>query len=289
MSFSSNKTKSRLWFSALLIMIVFSGSLWFNTVRPAKIIEDSQWNLQQNYQFNNIIAIQGIDNNLSGLTYQPESGHLYGIINKPEQIVVISKAGKLLRKIDLIGFSDTESIDYISGNRFIVIEERKHTINFLEITDSTTEIHYEDVETHAVSAPETSNKGIEGIAVSKQFGLFMVHENPAQILHFALEPHQRSKYFDALKTLRFDVGDFAGLTLLTGEEQTLLALSDESHSLHLLDLMGRERSRLRLGHGPFNLLPIMKQPEGVTTDTEGNIYIVGEPNQLLILTRLSTP
>ncbi|WP_211116127.1 SdiA-regulated domain-containing protein [Methylophaga sp. SB9B] len=29
----------------------------------------------------------------------------------------------------------------------------------------------------------------------------------------------------------------------------------------------------------------MRQPEGVTADSDGNIYVVGEPNQLLILTR----
>lgn len=29
----------------------------------------------------------------------------------------------------------------------------------------------------------------------------------------------------------------------------------------------------------------MKQPEGVTVDNDGNIFIVGEPNQLLTLTR----
>ena len=92
--------------------------------------------------------------------------------------------------------------------------------------------------------------------------------------------------FDAIKKLRLDVGDFSGLTLLNeSTEQKLLVLSDESHSLHVIDFMGQERSRVRLGLGPFNLWPLMQQPEGVTSDTEGNIYIVGEPNQLLILTR----
>jgi uncharacterized protein YjiK len=286
MSFFSNKTKSRLWITVLIISTALSGCLWFNTVSSAKTVQDSRWNLHQDYQFGNVLTIDGIKDNLSGLTYHPQSGHLYGILNKPEQIVVISKTGELLRTIDLIGFSDTESIDYVKDNIFIVGEERLQTISFITIDDLTTQIHYQDIKTIAVSPPEKENKGIEGIAISQQHGLFMVREKPARILHFSLSNDIVESRFDAMKKLRLDVGDFSGLTLLNeGLEQKLLILSDESHSLHVIDLLGQERSRVRLGRGPFNLWPLMRQPEGVTSDNDGNIYVVGEPNELLILTR----
>ncbi|MDO8828023.1 SdiA-regulated domain-containing protein [Methylophaga sp.] len=290
MSFFSNKTKSRLWITALLITTALSGCLWFSTVSSARTTLDSRWNLQQDYQFSKVLTIDGIDDNLSGLTYHPESGHLYGIVNNPEQIVVISKTGELLRTIDLIGFSDTESIDYVKDNIFIVGEERLQTISYIEILDSTTHINYQDVETIAISSPEKENTGLEGIAISQQHGLFVVREKPARILHFSLNNDNDTSQFDAMKNLRLDVGDFSGLTLLKdGTEQKLLVLSDESHSLHVIDLMGQQRSQLRLGRGPFNLWPVMQQPEGVTSDTDGNIYVVGEPNELLILTRNHNP
>lgn len=286
MSFFSKKIKSRLWITALVITTALSGCFWFSTVSSDKTVQDSRWNLQQDYQFSNVLTIDGIEDNLSGLTYHPQSGHLYGILNKPEQIVVISKSGELLRTIDLVGFSDTESIDYVKDNLFIVSEERLQTISFIEILDSTTQINYPDVKTIAILSAEKENKGIEGIAISQQHGLFMVREKPARILHFSLSNNKHESQFDAMRNLRLDVGDFSGLTLLNdGSEQKLLVLSDESHSLHVIDLMGQERARVRLGRGPFNLWPLMQQPEGVTSDTEGNIYIVGEPNQLLILTR----
>jgi uncharacterized protein YjiK len=285
MAFFSNKTKSRLVISALIVSIFLSSFLWFSSVSSAKIPHNDLWNLQ-NYQFSKTLIIDGIEDNLSGLTFHPESGNLYGIVNNPEQIVVISKAGKLLRKIDLVGFSDTESIDYLGANQFIISEERQQTISFVEILDTTKQINYRDVKTLALLPPEKSNKGIEGIAVSQQHGLFFVQEKPARILHFALEIEEQTNQFDLMKNLRLDVGDFSGLTLLPGKEEKLLVLSDDSNSLHVINLKGQESSRIRLGSGPYQLWPKMRQPEGVATDLAGNIYIVGEPNQLLILSRI---
>lgn len=285
MAFFSNKTKSRLVISALIVSIFLSSFLWFSSVSSAKISHNDLWNLQ-NYQFSKTLTIDGIEDNLSGLTFHPESGNLYGIVNNPEQIVVISKAGKLLRKINLVGFSDTESIDYLGANQFIISEERQQTISFVEILDTTKQINYRDVKTLALLPPEKSNKGIEGIAVSQQHGLFFVQEKPARILHFALEIEEQTNQFDLMKNLRLDVGDFSGLTLLPGKEEKLLVLSDDSNSLHVINLKGQESSRIRLGSGPYQLWPKMRQPEGVATDLAGNIYIVGEPNQLLILSRI---
>jgi len=107
-------------------------------------------------------------------------------------------------------------------------------------------------------------------------------------MHFALENDEQTKQFDVMKNLRLEVDDFSGLTLLQGPEERLLVLSDDSHSLHVIDLSGEEISRIRLGSGPYRLWPKMSQPEGVTTDAEGNIYVVGEPNQFMVLRR-TTP
>ena len=45
------------------------------------------------------------------------------------------------------------------------------------------------------------------------------------------------------------------------------------------------KDKQALGSGPYRLWPKMTQPEGVTVDTEGNIYVVGEPNQFMVLRR----
>lgn len=287
MALFSNKTRSRLLLIVLLLSTILSGCLWFSTVSSATTKSSEVWDLNH-YLLSKTLMIDGIEDYLSGITYHPDSGNLYGIINNPEQIVVISKNGQLLRKIDLIGFSDTESIDYVEGNRFIISEERQQTISFVDILETTKEVHYSDVKTLALLPPEKNNKGIEGIAFSPRHGVFFVQEMPARIMHFALENDEQTKQFDVMKNLRLEVDDFSGLTLLQGPEERLLVLSDDSHSLHVIDLSGEEISRIRLGSGPYRLWPKMSQPEGVTTDAEGNIYVVGEPNQFMVLRR-ATP
>lgn len=277
---------SPVLFIALLIATIMSGFFWLSTISSASSTGDRQWDLQHNYQIGKTLTIEGVEDNLSGLTFHPPSGNLYAVRNNPEQIVVFTTAGKLLRTIDLPGFSDTESIDHIADNRFIIGEERLHTISFIQIDETTEAIHYSDVDTVAVAAAEKTNKGLEGLAFSHQHGLFLVYEEPAQIRHFALEASNDNGQFDAIKHVQFDIDDFSGLALLDdGKQQKLLVLSDESNSLHVIDLAGREHSRLRLGSGPFNFWPKLKQPEGIAVDTQGNIYIVGEPNQLLVLSR----
>jgi uncharacterized protein YjiK len=53
----------------------------------------------------------------------------------------------------------------------------------------------------------------------------------------------------------------------------------------VLSLQGEPLSRLSLRNGFMKLWPVMEQPEGVAVDNDGHIYIVGEPNQMLVLTR----
>ena len=257
MALFSDKTRSRLLLIVLLISTILSGCLWFSTVSSATTKNSDLWDLNH-YLLSKTLAINGIEDNLSGITYHPDSGNLYGIINNPEQIVVISKKGQLLRKIDLIGFSDTESIDYVDGNRFIISEERQQAISFVDILETTKEVHYSDVKSLALLPPEKANKGIEGIAFSPRHGVFFVQEMPARIMHFALENEKQTNQFDVLKNLRLEVGDLSGLTLLQGQEERLLVLSDDSHSLHIIDLAGQEVSRIRLGLVYLSYPPLLK-------------------------------
>ena len=62
----------------------------------------------------------------------------------------------------------------------------------------------------------------------------------------------------------------------------LLILSDESRCLVECTTSGVEVSRMSLARGSAGLKSSVPQPEGVTMDGEGRLYIVSEPNMLYI-------
>lgn len=122
------------------------------------------------------------------------------------------------------------------------------------------------------------------MAFSVADGLFVVQESPARFIHQAYpQTAQDQPAFKALKRTQLNIKDLSGLTMLHSQPGRLFALSDKSHSLHIADLNGVELSRIHLRQGWFNLRPIMRQPEGIAKDLQGNMYLVGEPNQFLVM------
>jgi len=190
-----------------------------------------------------------------------------------------------VRSVKLHGFDDTESITHLYDSVFVVAEERCRALVRFEINDNSQIINRKDCEAFSFSSSAKLNIGIEGVAWSQRYGLFAVQEWPPRILHYPVEEHQKNHALSALLATRLSVRDFADLCMLPGMEKCLLILSQASHSLHVVDMQGREISRLSLRTGWFGLRPLMRQPEGVTVDGEGRIFIVGEPNDLLILER----
>ncbi|WP_438970276.1 SdiA-regulated domain-containing protein [Methylophaga sp.] len=247
----------------------------------------SEWDLNYHYDIGQPVTLKTIKDNLSGLTYHPESDHLYAVLNNPEEMIELSKQGEVIRRITLDGFSDTESIDYLGNGLFVVSEERRHRLVFFYIDSDTVSIDYAETQHVPLDWANDNNKGLEGVTWSARYGFFVAHEQPPKVMHHTM--HDAEPQFDASRLnneLPFDVSDYAGISMLhDGDEEYLLVLSEESQSLHALNLQGIAVSSLSLKAGLLNLWPIMKQPEGVAVDNDGNIYIVGEPNQMLTLKR----
>ncbi len=244
------------------------------------------WDLNYHYDMGAPITIADIKDNLSGLTYHPDSDHLFAVLNNPEEIIELSKQGKIIRRIALNGFIDTESIDYLGNGLFVVSEERRHRLVFFYIDSTTKVIDYANVDHIPLNWASDENKGMEGVAWSARYGFFVLQEQPPKLVHHT--PHDAEPLLDASRlndSLPDEVLDYAGISMLQAGEEYLLVLSDESHNLHALNLQGQPVSKLSLTKGLFNLWPLMEQPEGVAVDKDGNIFIVGEPNQMLTLTR----
>jgi len=271
----------------LLLLLAAWLALWNLPFTPPRDPHSACLDLEQYGPVGPVIKIAGIEKNLSGVTYHAPSGLLYAVTNSPRRIHLISTQGCLVRSVKLHGFDDTESITHLYDSVFVVAEESRRAFVRLEIKDDTHIISLKDCETFKLPSSVKLNIGIEGVAWSQRHGLFAVQEWPPRILHYPVEEHQKNHALSALLATRLRVRDFAGLSMLPGTEECLLILSQASHSLHLVDMQGREISRMSLRTGRFGLRTLMRQPEGVAVDGEGRIYIVGEPNELLILERRS--
>jgi len=246
------------------------------------------------YQTSPIMPV-GDGNNiqdLSGVTYH--SDNLFMVNNKPTVVYKTNLNGTILQTITLNGFDDTEGIVHIGETKFAVAEEKRGKIAFFDIPDLTANIitiDYSDAEIASLSptlGPWGDNDGLEGVSY-----------NPAMSTIYTVKEKTSIKYYDFPNPVSFpatitnasefcandalNFSDIAGVHHLglnfDGSTEVLL-LSQENKTLKHVD----ENCNVI---GEFSL-DFMTQPEGVTMDNMGNIYIVGEKDtgensQLVIL------
>jgi uncharacterized protein YjiK len=236
------------------------------------------------------IQIKGIQRNLSGITFNPDTGSLFAVIDEPTGLVELSKTGRLLRRVKLNDFVDTEGICYLGANRFALVEERHRTVVFLRIDKTTRVIERLGQKSLTLAFGEYNNRGFEGIAGDRSNNrLYVVNEKkPRRIIEINEIP------FDNLQPERivvtgfnekppddFDLDDFSGLHFDPGTGHLLL-LSHESRQLIEISIDGRKVGSLPLTKGHAGLSRDVFQAEGVTMDENGLIYIISEPNLLYI-------
>lgn len=241
------------------------------------------------------IELEGVHDNASGLSYNPETDTLFAIINNPEYLLELDRSGQVLRKIVLTDFHDTEAIVALGQQRFAILEERRHNISLVTITADTSElIHAEQKNFTFNILGKKSNKGLEGIAYDNQAQrLFVVNEkSPKQLIAIdglnieettrASSSHlsmSRIWSNDTNQQAFLDSDDYSGLHF-DNKSQHLLMLSDESKELTEIDQHGNALSRLDLSWWSQGLSSGVPQAEGVTMDDDGTIYLLSEPNLL---------
>jgi len=131
--------------------------------------------------------LAGVDENLSGVAYNPGNNTLIAVRNKPPALFEVSLDGETIRKIDLQGFDDTEGIAYMEGSRFAITEETKHTIVVIDLARAGNVLTHNDaVRTIVVQTPQKvkHNKGLEGVTYDDREKVFYAvqEKNPVQVL-----------------------------------------------------------------------------------------------------------
>ncbi|WP_138738406.1 SdiA-regulated domain-containing protein [Pseudomonas sp. FSL W7-0098] len=231
-------------------------------------------------------VIEGLEDDVSALTFDPLRKSLFTVTNKKAELIELSLDGRVLRRIALVGFGDAEAVEFIGENTYVITDERQQRLIKVKVDDNTRALDARDAEQLTLGINQSGNKGFEGLAydsvgkrlfVAKERDPMLIYEvrgfpqaNPQQpyATHVVSNPRRDARLFVRdLSSLQFDER--------TGH---LLALSDESKLLLELGLDGQPISTLSLKKGKHGLTRSVPQAEGVAMDDEGTIYVVSEPN-----------
>lgn len=192
-------------------------------------------------------VIEGLNDDVSALTYDPVRKSLFTVTNKNAELVELSLEGKILRRIALIGFGDPEAVEFISADTYVVTDERQQRLIKIHLEKDTTFLDAADAEQMTLGVHLSGNKGFEGLAydsVGKR--LFVAKErDPMLIYEVHGFPHfnpEKSYAVHVINNPKRDAGMFVrDLSSLQYDERSghLLALSDESRLILELDVDGR--------------------------------------------------
>ncbi|SDG71907.1 Uncharacterized protein YjiK [Pseudomonas benzenivorans] len=230
--------------------------------------------------------VKGIEQNLSAIVYDHDHDRLLGIINGPAEIVTLNKTGDVTGHYPLEGFGDIEGLAYMGDGRVVVVDERTQQLSFFSLPAVPQTIHMADAQYLSLGINLNGNKGFEGITYDAgEDRLFMVKErNPRQLYEISgvgasLGQRMQIKILDLTawiddKVFATDLSDiyFDPIT------RHLVILSDESKLLVEMTGDGEFVSFRNFVGWLSELKASIPQPEGVTMDRDGNLYVVSEPN-----------
>ncbi|AZG88776.1 DNA-binding protein [Pseudomonas syringae pv. pisi str. PP1] len=231
-------------------------------------------------------VIDGLQDDVSGLSYDPDRKSLFTVTNQNPELVELSLDGRVLRRIPLVGFGDAEAVEYIKPGTYVISDERRLRLIQIHVDDNTKSLDAAQAEQLTLGITASGNKGYEGLAydsVGKR--LFVARErDPVQIIEVRGFPKTNTEAPGNLQVIsnskrdgRLSVRDLSSLQF---DETSghLLALSDESKRILELDTSGHPIGSGSLAKGAMGLSKDVPQAEGMAMDAEGALYLVSEPN-----------
>jgi uncharacterized protein YjiK len=277
---------------ALIVLIAVGQYLrlfersWFNVQALWQPMNAQSIGLDQYQVAIEAQVIDGLDDDVSALTFDPVRKSLFTVTNKNAELIELSLEGKILRRVALVGFGDPEAVEFISADTYVVTDERQQRLIKIHLEKDTTFLDAADAEQMTLGVHMSGNKGFEGLAYdSLGKRLFVAKErDPMLIYEVQGFPHynpEKSYAVHVVNNPKRDAGMFVrDLSSLQYDERSghLLALSDESRLILELDVDGRPLTTLSLSKGRQGLQKTVPQAEGIAMDDDGTLYLVSEPN-----------
>ena len=234
----------------------------------------------------NPIILPNVEDDASAITFCPETRSLFVALNNPTCLIELDMEGKSKRRINLQGFHDTEGVAWVKGRTFAVIEERRRNLAFINVGTTTKSIQYRKAKTFLIEPQPFDNVGIEGVASDSSGNrLFIVKEKEPRRIYEVTMPEGSSKPrisfpWDVEKG-NHGMKDLAGV-FFHEPSGHLLILSEQSECIVECTTAGKKVARLSLKAGSAGLSADIPQPEGITMDDKGTLYICSEPNLIYI-------
>jgi uncharacterized protein YjiK len=230
--------------------------------------------------------IEGLQDNVSALSFDPQRKTLFTVTNKDPELVELSLEGRILRRIPLTGFGDAEAVEYISPGTYVISDEYDQRLIKVHVDDDTLFLDSADAEQLTLGIDAGGNSGYEGLAYDNQGQrLFVAKERrPVQIIEVRGFPNldpSSPNVLEVTSSKQRDAGLFVrDLSSLQFDERSghLLALSDESRQILELDTEGRPVGNVSLSKGSMGLSNSVPQAEGIAMGDDGTLYLVSEPN-----------
>lgn len=220
----------------------------------------------------------------SAVTYNWSTDTLFVLGDEGDALVEVSKTGVELSVMNLSGFDDTEGVTYVGGNKFVLLEER--------IQDAYELTYAGGGSASRPSLPTVSlgdtvgNIGLEGISYDPPTGKFMLvkEKTPQRVIEASIDFVGGTGVVSDLFAPALGVSDLSDIQVLstvpslagTPDGDNLLIYSQESSRLLEVSRSGTILSQ-------FDFSGIAGNAEGVTIDSDGVIYIVGEDPALYVL------
>lgn len=227
--------------------------------------------------------------NLSGITYDPDRDRLLAITNgAPMQLLELSKDGDILARYPLEGFDDTEGLAYLGNGRLAISDEQLQRLDVVTLPDRPQAIHASQARWITLDInPTRRNKGFEGVTYDARHDrLYAIKERAPRQL-FSVTGLLGALDGGPLRLTISDRRDWVRRSVFATDLSDgyydprsghLLLLSDQSKNITELDGDGRFVSIRSLRAGAGGLRQDAPQPEGMTMDNDGNLYVVSEPN-----------
>ncbi|KPC25204.1 SdiA-regulated [Pseudomonas syringae pv. cilantro] len=91
-------------------------------------------------------VLDGLKDDVSGLSYDPDRKSLFTVTNQNAQLIELSLEGRVLRRIPLTGFGDAEAIEYISPGTYVISDERRLRLIQIHVDDNTQSLNAAEAE-----------------------------------------------------------------------------------------------------------------------------------------------